>query len=796
MTHTLNSVIARIRTVDGKIAGAGVAVSNKQVLTCAHVIARALQLGRTPSDKPLGRVPLDLPLIAPGRSWLGRVTVWEPSKDVAGLVLDDSLDSLPDFRRVRGTRTADFWGHSFRAFGFPTGHENGVWASGLLRDKTASGWLQIEDTKSTGYFVAPGFSGTPVWDIELQGIVGIVAAVDVSPDTRAAFVIPMDILAEAWPELPDYLEVQSGPSSMDYEELGSKYVFVSYAPADRPLAERLHDRLLARNIKCWLNDLCIRPGDERDEIIDRAIRNCELLLIVITPNSTGSKACRSEWSRVLDSRKEIVPLVFEKAKLPFRLHNLQVLDFTVGFETGLASLFQYLDWRLSPEGQLQSLHREIAFLQEQLEHQTDDVRLKARIESLGEQVTHKERLTRVPVVVRDEYRSATQQGVAADREVFLQARLQDQKEKRCRVTGSAPQATARFFKNRAYEVEYLVNKLMDESNDFRAASIYGRAGIGKTALACEILARLEREPDSIYGIVYLSTRSGLGISLEQVYLRSARMLGGESEEELINIWTNPRLDNRQRIQVLLEHYGDKRCVILLDNLEELLDTSGRLLDPDLQLFLYAFLRQRHRSYLLITSRESLLLEDDVRRYELRFYLDNGLPEEDAVALLMDMDRDSSLGLVAANPRTLLEAVRGSHGYPRALEAIAGILAQAPLLSLGALLQRKRLFEQEVVENLVKEGHSRLARDARLVMQALSVYRVPVTEAAIRFLLEPFTDPIDVSGVLRRLTRGFYINVDRSSGRIALHPLDQIHSYRQIPDNGSTEVRNWASDGSG
>lgn len=55
--------------------------------------------------------------------------------------------------------------------------------------------------KQTGYFVTPGFSGGPAWDETLDGVVGMIVAADTSPGVRVAFIIPVDRLIEAWPEL-------------------------------------------------------------------------------------------------------------------------------------------------------------------------------------------------------------------------------------------------------------------------------------------------------------------------------------------------------------------------------------------------------------------------------------------------------------------------------------------------------------------------------------------------------------------------------------------------------------------
>ncbi len=93
------------------------------------------------------------------------------------------------------------WKHDFRVFGFPEGHDDGVLATGRLLGRQATNWIQIEDVKAQGFAVAPGFSGTPVWDTQLKGVVGMVVAAGRPGDTKTAFVIPMDVLSASWPLL-------------------------------------------------------------------------------------------------------------------------------------------------------------------------------------------------------------------------------------------------------------------------------------------------------------------------------------------------------------------------------------------------------------------------------------------------------------------------------------------------------------------------------------------------------------------------------------------------------------------
>ena len=204
MQESVDASLVRIRTADGRVVGAGFLVGERQILTCAHVVSQALGLNDYPVDPPQGEVWLDFPLIAPGILSSARVVLWCPPLldgrgDIAGLELQGEPPAGAEV--VRFAPAKDVWEHPFRAFGFPAGYDDGVWATGRLLGRQATGWAMIEDVKAQGFAVGPGFSGTPVWDTQLQGVVGMVVAASRPADTKAAFVIPLDVLVTAWPHL-------------------------------------------------------------------------------------------------------------------------------------------------------------------------------------------------------------------------------------------------------------------------------------------------------------------------------------------------------------------------------------------------------------------------------------------------------------------------------------------------------------------------------------------------------------------------------------------------------------------
>ncbi len=201
MQEELQASLVRIRTATGHVVGAGFLVGKRQVLTCAHVVSQALDLLDYPLNPPQGGVLLDFPLIAPRTPCTAKVVQWCPPLadgrgDIAGLELQDEPPN--GAKLVRFASAGDVWEHPFRAFGFPAGYDDGVWATGRLLGRQAADWVMIEDVKAPGFAVAAGFSGTPVWDTQAQGVVGMVVAASRPTETKTAFVISLDVLAATW----------------------------------------------------------------------------------------------------------------------------------------------------------------------------------------------------------------------------------------------------------------------------------------------------------------------------------------------------------------------------------------------------------------------------------------------------------------------------------------------------------------------------------------------------------------------------------------------------------------------
>ncbi|MEL4893905.1 nSTAND1 domain-containing NTPase [Crocosphaera sp. Alani8] len=213
MTFQRLEAIARIRQANEKVVGAGFLVSDKHILTCAHVVNAALGKPLNAIDEPSQEICLDFPLVASGKILKGKVVRWIPVQPSSSILPETGADMallelkslLPEgIQPIRLITAETLWKHPFRVFGFPKGQSSGVYTDGIIRETQGNGRVQIDVLPSSAYRIEPGFSGSPVWDEQLDGVAGMTVAIDSGrPENRAAFIIPTTQLINACPELAE-----------------------------------------------------------------------------------------------------------------------------------------------------------------------------------------------------------------------------------------------------------------------------------------------------------------------------------------------------------------------------------------------------------------------------------------------------------------------------------------------------------------------------------------------------------------------------------------------------------------
>jgi hypothetical protein len=231
--HNPNYSIVRILALSNQQdynepKGAGFLVSSKYVITCAHVIADALNISRDKSEAPSEAIYIDFPLLEKPIPLKANVIKWFPVRnsfsigDIEDIAI---LELSPSSRLPRNAQPASilvlnhnsFFNRTVRMCGFPVGFDDGDWLTGTLQGIIKTGQVQLK-TDVERRKVAPGFSGTPIWDKNENAVLGIMEKIETAKEVVeenvvegeqikhyiSAYMIPASIFFKAWSELEQY----------------------------------------------------------------------------------------------------------------------------------------------------------------------------------------------------------------------------------------------------------------------------------------------------------------------------------------------------------------------------------------------------------------------------------------------------------------------------------------------------------------------------------------------------------------------------------------------------------------
>ena len=191
-------------------AGLGVLVGDREILTCAHVVNRALRRDQhehsQPDDGEL--VSVKFPLLR-GAVWRGqaRVKLWlappnrdgADGEDIAGLVLTTGLPEGAGPARLAHNVLP---GGIVDVFGYPEARPLGGWVEAVIRHRVAEGRFQLDATTGAALQIQPGFSGSPVCDRRSGHVVGLLwMAPRAGRGERDSYAISSERLRAAWPDI-------------------------------------------------------------------------------------------------------------------------------------------------------------------------------------------------------------------------------------------------------------------------------------------------------------------------------------------------------------------------------------------------------------------------------------------------------------------------------------------------------------------------------------------------------------------------------------------------------------------
>lgn len=571
------------------------------------------------------------------------------------------------------------------------------------------------------------------------------------------------------------------------------HCFISYSTHDGlDFTRKLRDELEGGDppISVWYDKADLTPSYEWDSQIVEAIKSSKCVLFLITEDSTKPASnCKTELTFALRYKKPIVPLLIQKkAEQPFLLGTREWIDFTEGFDAGLAKLRKLLRELNEPKGIL----REMQYLLGDAKHELrrakgdEEKRIQADVDELKKQIEAQQKIADDPDAAAEQTQKNIQSGLAREQK----SESDSKKETFTKFINPPPGVAPSYFQDRNYETEQIAAFLNDAAQ--RLMTIIGRGGVGKTATICRLLKDLERGvlPDDlgemhVDGIVYLSEVGSHKVNFANIFYDLCKLLPSDAVLKLDTVYKNPQASTESKMQTLLDNFQGKPVILLLDNFETLVEEKEALLirDAELDEALQTLLKGTHTAVkVIITTRIPPQTLNSLQPGRQRVHhLELGLAPKYAQEMLVHMDKDGVFGFKSANLSVFDAIYKQTSGLPKALEALVQILASDRFTTLKDLLEMP-VFPENVVQAYVGEAFNRLDTNTQKVMQALAVYNRPVTPAALDYLLAPHIPAIDSAPILQRLANMHFAR--KESGRFYLHPVDREFAFGLIPEKDS------------
>jgi len=102
-------------------------------------------------------------------------------------------------------------------------------------------------------------------------------------------------------------------------------IFISYTWADRDIVWPLAESLRVKGLEVWIDKREIRPGDRITEQVQKALVECDALLLMWSQSSSLSDYVRDEWNAAL-AQKRIIPCLLDGTAILGKLSDVLYVD--------------------------------------------------------------------------------------------------------------------------------------------------------------------------------------------------------------------------------------------------------------------------------------------------------------------------------------------------------------------------------------------------------------------------------------------------------------------------------------
>jgi hypothetical protein len=99
-------------------------------------------------------------------------------------------------------------------------------------------------------------------------------------------------------------------------------VFISYSRKDQEFVNRLASDLNEKVTGVWFDQSDIQAGQRWRDQIEQGIRDCKVVILVLSPDSVASQYVKQEINLALEKRKRIIPILYRPVNLTGSLKDL------------------------------------------------------------------------------------------------------------------------------------------------------------------------------------------------------------------------------------------------------------------------------------------------------------------------------------------------------------------------------------------------------------------------------------------------------------------------------------------
>ncbi len=477
------------------------------------------------------------------------------------------------------------------------------------------------------------------------------------------------------------------------------------------------------------------PGEHFPTTIQRAIRECRVLIAIMTPGyaSDDGVICQQEVALARKLHRTIIPVrMLSGDEAPLSLNQLVRLELTSDDHPDWARLEAELRMLASPERQLDELNRERDLWTDRRPPPGPLRELWERniIAPIERQIGDQQRRLE-PRSHRD-----LTKDLAAER--VKPHRPRGGRGQHTRFLSEPPSVAPSEFQDRVIERGQLLDAVRSRGSRF--VLLLGDAGNGKTAILAKLAEALHGPAGAgVDWFAYLPAFGQNEVSPASVLHALARVADGDDEDGVSQeMLRDSGVSWRAAADAIVSRIGAQRVVLVLDNVERLIDSAGRLTDTELGRLLHRINDKADGISFVLATTKHINLRPIPDRAIRTISIETSLAGEDGARFLRRLDTAGLRGLGTATESEREHLSYLGNGHPRTLELMAALLYCDERVTIAGLINDLEFdCEDTPSAYLINRILDVLPELDRSVLTALAVFAEPVGPVAVDFLLGPY-----------------------------------------------------------